>query len=90
MLCLTRVEATSQTNQVFYAHCDRAESALHSRKQSPSRAPRSRIFDGPAGEGESQAHKTSNSVDVSDEHKCDDFGHGQRDGEVQDVSDKEA
>ena len=50
----------------------------------------SRIFHGPAGEGDNEAHKTSNSVDVSDEHKCDDFGHGQRDGEVQDVRDKEA
>ena len=29
-------------------------------------------------------------MDVSDEHKCGDFGHGQRDGEVQGVSDKEA
>ena len=42
--------------------------------------PMSRIFDGPAGEGDNEAHKTSNSVDVSDEHKC----------EVQDVRDKEA
>ena len=52
--------------------------------------PMSRIFDGPAGEGDNEGHKTSNSVDVSDEHKCDDLGYGQRDGEVQDVRDKEA